>query len=980
MADADIIARFQLKTNEFSGPLKSTLDDLNTRTRASGAQIKASIGGALGDVTRDFSAQIPVIGNSLSGLSGGLSVAAAGVGGLAVAYGLALKEAEEYAKATRALDATLTATGNKTGFLREQLVAFAEEAEGRLAIPAEDILKTQAALATFDGVSGPIFQRTIEAAADLAASFGGDLQGNAEKLGTVIQNLADGNVEGLRKGFKFLGTENLDLIESLAETGKTSEAVETALSLLEGRLGGAAEANAAALTGATFRFKDAWADLLRTLGDGETGAAAASFIDALALRVGSVGTLVEDLIRGFQTLGSGGGKALADIASGRRGQDLLNEATLARSGSLNAFGFSLGKNVPAPPRAANDDPVARTKALKSAEKERNDALRSAEKARESALDKELDLLQKQADKLREIEGVVKRLDAEGGSLVKFPEAIGPKPGDNFAAPDFDELQRSANRSAEAAGLVAKKFEDDGIQAAQAIAQAFGGKVGGEISKVAGVIRGLGTGDFNSVGGQAGGVLSLVFGKNSESGKALKKAFEPILGGLEKTFDGLATSLGLGGASGLLGSAAAGAGLGSLVGGGTSGAAIGGAIGGVAGQALGNAILPGIGGAIGQVLGSAIGGSLADGPVREALSKGLGGILGAILFKTRKGSVSLSGADGDVSIGGATGNGGGQRKAATSLGGAVADSLRSIADQLGGTIGAFSVSVGQRNTKFAVDPTGRGNVSTKYGAKNFDTAEEAARFAVQDALADGALAGVSQTIQNAVRNASSIEKGLQDALTLQSITTRLRQFESPVTAAIAAVDKEFRGLEKALRAAGGTAAELADLQKLYDRERDSALERGLATLKDFSDSLKVGSGSPLGLGQQRSTAEAAFAALEAEIRAGKEVDQGKFVAAGQTLLDVERQISGGTQDFFATFDRVQSATQAAIDKISNAVPIRDSFAERTAAAAQSTAETNGEILNAMNVNNSLLERIAAQMALSGAGGFVGADALARGFSR
>jgi hypothetical protein len=956
MADADIIARFQLKTNEFSGPLRSTLDDLNARTRASGAQIKSAIGGALSDVTRDFSNNIPIIGGQLTGLSGALGAAAVGVGVLTAAYVAGLKEAEAFAQGARALQATLDATGNKTGFLASQLVAFAEEAEGRLAIPAEDILKTQAALATFDGVAGPIFKRTIEAAADLSAVFGGDLAGNSEKLGIVLQNLANGNVEGLARGFKFLGTESISLIENLAKTGQTAQAQEALLAELEKRIGGQGEAAAGGLTGATFRLKDAWGDLLRAFGEGESGQVAISLIDNLALKVASLRPGLQNALIAFNALKNGG-----DATEAVR--NAMIDARLAETGNLADFGLAVAPSVPkrSPAAAASADPVKRTTAVAAAERQRNDAMRAAEKARETALDRELDLLQKQADAAQQLLDVTQRLNADGGALVSFPQASGRKPGDNFEGPDLAGLQRDAQRTAEAAGLVARKFEDDGIQAAQAIAQAFGGKVGNEVSKVAGVLRGLGTGDFNSVGGQSGGILSLVFGKGSESGKALKKAFDPLLDGLEDTFDDFGKALGLDGAGGLLGSAAAGAGLGSLVGGGTEGA-IGGAIGGVAGQALGSAVGGPLGGAIGQVLGSV-----------------LGGTIGGLFKQPKKGSVSLSGVGGDVSLGAATGNSESRRANAQTLGGSVADSLRNIADQLGGSIGSFSVSVGQRDDKFSVDPTGRGMVSKKYGAKQFDTADEAARFAIQDALQDGALTGVSDTVRRAVTNASSIEKGLSDALTIQSISNRLKAFESPVAAAVEAVDKEFRALEKTLKAAGGSAEELADLQKLYDRERDAAVEQSLATLRDFSDSLKVGSGSPLSLDVQRATAEATFAALEADIRAGREVDQGKFVNAGQNLLDVERQISGGTEGFFSVFNRVQSATQQAIDKISNAIPIRDTFAERTAAASEATSATNGEILNATNQTNALLSQIAASMQAAG-GGFVGGDAAARGFAR
>jgi hypothetical protein len=973
MADVDIIGRFALKTAEFTRDVDQAFTTITGKARASGSQIRTSLGTAFRDVADDALAAIPVIGGELTLLNGKIALAAAAAAGFGLAFTAGLREAETFGKSVRQLDGVLTATGNKTGFLKDQLVAFAEEAEGRLAIPAEDILKTQAALATFDGVAGPIFQRTIESAADIAAVFGGDLSSNAEKLGTALQNLSQGNVEGLSKGFKFLGTETISLIENLAKTGKTSEAQEALLAALESRIGGQGEAAAGGLTGATFRLRDAWGDLLRTLGEGQSGESAINLLDKITAKVQESALPLGQLLAAFDALTSG---RFADAFSGRAARDVFNEQVL--KASSDSLGFKLPGGT-TPPTRRGDRPAAVVErdreaaesAVAAAARSRAAELRTAERAREAALTKELQLLQRQGEALKDLTDTAARL--RGNFSEQFDQQIArqaalfnPRGTSIFDAGGTSELQAIVDRQLQAAGFGAKKvaetFEQEGLVAAQAIAQAFGGQVGGQVNRIAGVLRGVTTGDFTSVGGPIGGAATLI-SRDPATRRALRETFEPLTSELSKTFDELGKSLGLSGGGALVGSAVAGFGIGGAIGGNTE-SAIGGAIGGTAGSVIGGAVGGPIGAAVGQVLGSILG-------------SGIGG-----LFSTpKRGSATIAASGGEFAVGAVNGNNDRSRAAVTSIGSSVADSLNRIASTLGADIGGFAVSVGERKGVFSVDPTGRGNVTTKRGAREFSSAEEAARFAIRDAINDGALTGVSQTVINAIRNASTLEKGLDDAVAIQNVAKRLREIDDPLGAALDDLDKRFADLEKTMRRNGATAEELADAERLYSKERDQLLEQSIATLKDFQTSLNIGGSSPLSLTDQRRNAESAFAQFEADILAGRDFDQQAFVRAGQNLLDVERQISAGTAGFFEQFERVQGLTSRAIADLQNVSAIREGpFAQRTAEATQQTADSTALMVNGQNkliAQNSLILQALSQ---SGLGGFVGADDIARGFAR
>lgn len=608
---------------------------------------------------------------------------------------------------------------------------------------------------------------------------------------------------------------------------------------------------------------------------------------------------------------------------------------------------------------AEEERLKREKAAKSElaklERERAKELRAAESAREKALVKELELLRRQGEAAEDLLNTAERL--RGSFTDEFDELLRQN-GANWnpqtsilTDTGLDALQDSVDDLLVKAGYgaekIAKTFENEGIKAAQAIAQIFGGKVGNEISKMAGVLRGLSTGDFSSVGGKLGGAATLI-AQDKDTRKALKEAFSPVVDGLESTFDDLLSSLGMqGGAGNLVSSGLAGFGIGSALGGNTE-SGIGGAIGGMAGSTIGMAVGGPVGAAIGQAVGSILG-------------SGIGGLFAG----AKKGSVTLGSSNGEFTVGAATGNSASRRANASELGGSVVDTLNSIAKELGAGIGSFAVSVGQRDGVFSVDPTGRGMVSKKYGAVQFDTAEEAARYAIQDAIKDGAFTGLSQTVVNALRNAGTLEQGLDDAVLIQSVAKRLAQIDDPVGAAIDALNDEFEDLRDTLIKNGATVAELADAERLYNEERANLLEASIATLKEFQSSLNVGSGSPLSLTDQQAAAQKAFAAFESDILAGRDIDQAAYTQAAQDLLDVTRQIDGGTAGFFAQFDRVQSLTAKAISDLENVSAIREGpFAQKTAESTAATADSTAALLNAQN---SLIQQVAQIAALLSAGG-------------
>jgi hypothetical protein len=295
MATAEILARLKLNAQNFTPELGKVLGDAERKFSATGSVIGRNISEGMGAGLQNVAGQIPVVGGALQGLSGPALVAGASIGAIVAVLGKGVTEAEAMATEVRKLDAAIEATGNRTGFLRAELLGLADDLEGKFAIDATEIIKAEAQLMTFRNVAGDTFKQVLELSQDMAVLWGGDLASNANKLGQALQNLGNGDVEGLSKGMKGLGTETLDTIKALAEMGRTADAQAALLAALEERVGGAGEQAATGVSAAMFRLADAIGDATRALVE-QTGIydATARGLDSLAAKIGGVTEALQD--------------------------------------------------------------------------------------------------------------------------------------------------------------------------------------------------------------------------------------------------------------------------------------------------------------------------------------------------------------------------------------------------------------------------------------------------------------------------------------------------------------------------------------------------------------------------------------------------------------------------------------------------------------------------------------------------------------
>jgi hypothetical protein len=251
-----------------------------------------------------------------------------------------------------------------------------------------------------------------------------------------------------------------------------------------------------------------------------------------------------------------------------------------------------------------------------------------------------------------------------------------------------------------------------------------------------------------------------------------------------------------------------------------------------------------------------------------------------------------------------------------------DGLRRVSDALGGAIGSFSTSIGTYKGKFRVSSTGRtGKLKGKYGdVTDFGDDEAAAiRFAIADAIKDGAITGLKAATQRLLQSGSDVDAQLEKALDFEGVFTSLKAIKDPVGAALDTLNKEFERLITIFGEAGASSEEYAQLEELYGIRRSEAIEeansRVLASLRGLLDDLTIGDAG-LSLRSRLASAQSAYDPLATRVAAGDTTAYDGYADAARQLLDLQREVYGSTDAYFSLLDEITSLTQTRVGAESN----------------------------------------------------------------
>lgn len=175
------------------------------------------------------------------------------------------RAAMEQIKAEAKIEQAVRKTGMAAGYSADRLKYMAGELQKVTGIGDEDILNNVTAqLLTFTNIAGSNFERTQQAALDLATVLDGDLKSASIQLGKAL-NDPIANLSALsRSGIQF-DASTKQLVKSLVEQNQLHKAQSIILDEIEKQYGGQAKAQADAMGGIK-QAQAAWADYGEAVG------------------------------------------------------------------------------------------------------------------------------------------------------------------------------------------------------------------------------------------------------------------------------------------------------------------------------------------------------------------------------------------------------------------------------------------------------------------------------------------------------------------------------------------------------------------------------------------------------------------------------------------------------------------------------------------------------------------------------------------
>ena len=338
---------------------------------------------------------------------------------------------------------------------------------------------------------------------------------------------------------------------------------------------------------------------------------------------------------------------------------------------------------------------------------------------------------------------------------------------------------------------------------------------------------------------------------------------------------------------------------------------------------------------GAAIGGAIGSAIA-GPIGSIVGGTLGSIAIGLTKSTPKASATITGGnEEDVSV---SGNKDALKKASVGLASSVQETLDQIAEQFGGEVGKFAVSIGVRHGDFRVDTSGSGATKKKSGAVDFDEDEAGAiAYAVMDAITDGGIVGISAAVEKALRSSTDLDDALEEALKVREVEDLLGGLGGEMERAF----KEFEGQAKErLRIATEYGFDVLAIEKKNAEDRASLIEEMLeeqvGSLQRLVREMTGGSlfeGSAI---EQRDAILVQIEQAKADLEAGKKGAADTLASLFEQLNTVSKEAYGSTGQYAA--DRAMILAEA------NAVIARRE-AQITSAANSSGTATSDPALTA-----------------------------------
>lgn len=158
------------------------------------------------------------------------------------------------------LAGVIRATGGAAGYTLDQMKTLASQMQVTTGVGDEVTLNAMAIISTFKNIHGEAFVEATQAAIDLSAVLGGDLNGAAMQVAKALNDPVRGMAALSRSGVSFT-EEQKQLVQQLVSTGDMLGAQKVILAELSGEFGGVAAEKAKTFGGQLDALKGRLGDL-----------------------------------------------------------------------------------------------------------------------------------------------------------------------------------------------------------------------------------------------------------------------------------------------------------------------------------------------------------------------------------------------------------------------------------------------------------------------------------------------------------------------------------------------------------------------------------------------------------------------------------------------------------------------------------------------------------------------------------------------
>jgi hypothetical protein len=234
------------------------LDRIKAGTQPASAGLKAlnEITSDLKDRLSDLSGNAGVVGSVFSKMgTTGLGFAAVH-GGISVGLGKVAEESESLHRFDNIFSAMLKSTDQASGQTVRSLNEIADSMKYSTMATEEGTKQAEVALLAFGNVTGEAFGRTIKAGQDLSVVMGTDLKSATVLFARAMEDPEQGLTRLSRAGIVFTDQQK-EVIKAMAASGDQAGVLNSFLTAVESKIGGAGEADASTVTGAFHRLHEA---------------------------------------------------------------------------------------------------------------------------------------------------------------------------------------------------------------------------------------------------------------------------------------------------------------------------------------------------------------------------------------------------------------------------------------------------------------------------------------------------------------------------------------------------------------------------------------------------------------------------------------------------------------------------------------------------------------------------------------------------